>query len=66
MEVLYVVILLVLGGLMVAKPEFLWKLEHLLTVKDGEPTELYLTFMRLSGGFFVVAAIGCGLYLLLR
>ncbi|WP_297721169.1 DUF6199 family natural product biosynthesis protein [Intestinimonas sp.] len=63
---LYVVILLVLGGLMVAKPEFLWKLEHLLTVKDGEPTELYLTLMRLGGGFFVVAAIGCGLYLLLR
>ena len=34
--------LLILGILMLFKPELLWKIEHMFTVKNGEPTELYL------------------------
>lgn len=37
----------------VIKPGLLWRIEHVFTVKDGEPTELYLALMRLGGGFFI-------------
>lgn len=48
MDYLWLVILFVLGIMMVIKPEFLWKIEHIFTVKNGEPTELYLTLMLLT------------------
>lgn len=41
------------------KPGLLWRIEHVFTVKDGEPTELYLALMRLGGGGFHLAAIVC-------
>ena len=50
MEYLWLVLLAILGVAMVIKPELLWRIEHIFTVKDGEPTELYLAFMRLGGG----------------
>lgn len=34
-------LLFVMGVFMLVKPEFLWKLDHMFTVKNGEPTELY-------------------------
>lgn len=43
----------------VIKPGLLWRIEHVFTVKDGEPTELYLALMRLGGGFFIIAPIVC-------
>ena len=49
--------LLVLGILMLFKPELLWKIEHMFTVKNGEPTELYLAFMRVGGVFFLIASV---------
>ena len=52
-------LLAILGVAMVIKPELLWRIEHIFTVKDGEPTELYLALMRLGGGFFIIAAIVC-------
>ena len=48
--------LLILGILMLFKPELLWKIEHMFTVKNGEPTELYLAFMRVGGVFFLIAS----------
>ena len=49
--------LLILGILMLFKPELLWKTEHMFTVKNGEPPELYLAFMRVGGVFFLIASV---------
>ena len=49
--------LLIIGILMLFKPELLWKIEHMFTVKNGEPTELYLAFMRVGGVFFLIASV---------
>ena len=42
---------------MVINPELMWRIEHFFTVKNGEPTEFYITSMRLMGTFFLVCAI---------
>lgn len=57
MEYIWIVVLLLLGFAMLLKPEILWKIEHIFTVKNGEPTDLYLTLMRLGGIFFIGAGI---------
>lgn len=57
-----VILLLVLGFLMAWKPKLLWKIEHVFTVKDGEPTEMYLAFMRIGGIFFIFCAIFAMVY----
>ena len=46
--------LMVLGGLMIAKPELLWKLEHFLDVRDGHPSEWYVTKSRVGGTIFLI------------
>ena len=66
MEYLWVAALLILGVLMVWKPALLWKIEHIFTTKNGEPTELYLGLMRLGGAFFLICGICVVLYCLLR
>ena len=57
MDYLWDVILIVLGITMLLKPEFLWKIEHMFTVKNGEPSDLYLFLMRIGGIFFAGAGI---------
>lgn len=57
MDYIWLLVLLALGLLMILKPELLWKVEHLLTVEDGKPTELYLAGMRIGGAFFTICAI---------
>ena len=57
MEYLGLVALFVLGVLMFIKPQWLWKLEHLFSVKDGEPTDFYLSMMRIGGVVFAVIAV---------
>ena len=57
MEYLGLVALFVLGVLMFIKPQWLWKLEHLFSVKDGEPADFYLSMMRIGGVVFAVIAV---------
>ena len=57
MEYLGLILLFVLGVLMFLKPEVLWKLEHLFSVKGGEPTDFYLSMMRIGGVVFAVIAV---------
>lgn len=57
MDYIWIVVLVLLGFAMLLKPEILWKIEHIFTVKNGEPTDLYLTLMRLGGIFFIGAGI---------
>lgn len=42
-------ILIVLGGLSVINPEAAWKWEIGWKVKDAEPSDAYLLFVRISG-----------------
>ncbi len=44
--------LILIGSLMVAKPEWLWKLEHFLDTDGGSPLEWYKTKSRLGGVIF--------------
>lgn len=60
------ILLFILGLLMLFKPEFLWKLEHLFTVKSGSPTDLYITLMRLGGIVFTLTAAVAAAVLLLK
>ncbi|OUQ43747.1 nickel ABC transporter permease [Gemmiger sp. An120] len=57
MDYIWIVVLVLLGFAMLLKPEIIWKIEHIFTVKNGEPTDLYLTLMRLGGIFFIGAGI---------
>ncbi len=41
MNYLYLVLLLILGLFMTLKPDLMWKVEHFLSTKGGEPSELY-------------------------
>ena len=50
-------VLFVLGVIMFLKPEWLWKIEHLFSVKGGEPTDLYLSAMRIGGFIMAVIAV---------
>lgn len=63
MDYLWVLVLLILGVCMVCYPKILWKIENLFTVKNGEPTELYLVLMRIGGVFFIICSVGMIIYL---
>lgn len=57
MKYLGLIALFLLGILMLWKPEWLWKIEHLFSVKGGEPTDFYLTKMRIGGVIFTLIAV---------
>ena len=57
MEYIYIIILLIVGIIMIVNPELLWKIEHIFTVKNGEPTELYMAFTRIVGVLLVCVTI---------
>ena len=59
-EVIALVFLLGVGLLMLIKPEVVWKIDHCFTVKNGEPTELYLAITRVSGLVFAAIAVIAG------
>lgn len=57
MKYVELIALFVLGVLMFWKPELLWKIEHLFSVKGGEPTDFYLSKTRIGGVLFAVIAV---------
>jgi len=57
MKYVGLVALFALGVLMFWKPELLWKIEHLFSVKGGEPTDFYLSKTRIGGVIFAVIAV---------
>ena len=50
------------GILSLAKPELLWRMEHWLSVKDGEPTQFYLVASRIGGVLLIIT--GFAMFLL--
>ena len=51
------VLLFALGIMMISIPEKLWKLEHFLSVKNGEPSEFYIVMMRIGGVVFTSISV---------
>ena len=66
MEWMWILVLLVVGLMMLFRPELMFKIENLLITKNGEPTEFYLMMMRLGGLFFTICSIVVIFYLLTR
>ena len=62
MEYVGLLLLFLLGVLMFLKPELLWRIEHLFSVTGGEPTDFYLTLMRLGGLLFAIVAVIFAIY----
>ena len=56
-EIAACMFLFVLGLFMLIRPDIVWKLDHFLCVKSGEPADFYLAFARISGLIFVLIAI---------
>ena len=54
MMLLTAILFLVLGIFCVATPETIWQLQHMFTVKDGEPTTFALISIRVSGVLFLL------------
>ncbi len=59
------IFLYVLSILMIIKPKLLWKIENIFTVKNGEPTDFYITFLRINGVLLLIGAVIVTIYLLL-
>lgn len=55
-----------LGIFMLARPELCWKLEHFLDTIGGEPSDWYLTVIRLAGVVFLLLGVGILLFLLVE
>ncbi|MGI5998959.1 MAG: DUF6199 family natural product biosynthesis protein [Lutispora sp.] len=49
MKTLMGLILLIIGGLSAINPEFAWKWEMGWKVKNAEPSDAYLVYVRISG-----------------
>ena len=50
-------VVMIMGFLMILKPETLWKLKHRFSVKGGEPTEFYFTSSRILGVVCIIFAV---------
>lgn len=58
----WMALLLVISIFMIIKPELFWKIDHILTVKNGEPTEFSIALIRVGGALILILDI---VYLLL-
>ena len=65
MDYLGLIPLFVLGLAMIIKPEYLWEVEHIFAVDGVGRTGLYLTFIGVSGTFFMICSVAAALYVLL-
>ena len=48
---------LVLGIFCVVTPDTIWQLQHLLPVKDGEPTDFALISIRVGGVIYLLLSV---------
>lgn len=56
-KIMVCILLLASGLLMLIRPDLVWKIEHFLSVQNGEPTEWYLAIVRIIGLGFILNAI---------
>ena len=57
MTYLVVALLVAIGIFFTIKPNTVWKYNHYFTVKDGEPSDLYLICVRLTGVLFIILGL---------
>ena len=50
-------IIVAVGLWFLRAPDMVWELQHLLSVKDGEPTDFYLLSTRISGVILIIVGI---------
>lgn len=55
--ILILILFALLGIAMIFRPHFFWTVSQWLSVRDGEPTDLYIWFVRISGSIFLVLAV---------
>ena len=65
MDFIWLIVLAALGIAMMCKPKLLWRIDHMFTVKNGEPSDLYIALMRIGGVAFLLSALGIGAYVLI-
>lgn len=65
-ETLAVAFLLISGIVMIVNPMFVWKVDHYFTVRDGEPTDLYIQLVRILGVVCILVAVIGGLIFLIH
>ncbi len=51
------ILIIIMGFVSLFKPHVIWKIQHSLDVKNGEPTDGYLIFIRCVGVFAIVVGI---------
>ena len=54
-----IIIFLLMSLLMAVKPYAWWAFETLFTLKEGEPTDFYLTVIRIRGVVGIIIAVVC-------
>ena len=60
--ILFYIYAFVMGFLMMFFPEQMWKLQHWFSVKNGEPSDAYLTISRITGAIVWIGLIFFILY----
>lgn len=45
------------GVLMIAKPDLIWRMEHSGEISQKQPTEKYISTMRIGGSVCIVLAV---------
>lgn len=56
--ILILILFALLGIAMIFRPHFFWTVSQWLSVRDGEPTDLYIWFVRISGSIFLCSGSG--------
>ncbi len=56
-NLLYSALLLIAGVLLIVKPAWMWKVEHLFTARNEEPAEMYRVTARVGGALCLIAAV---------
>ena len=57
MSLYAVLVLMLAGALMIAKPDWFWQIDRVITMRSGEPRPMYLTLMRLLGAVLLVGPV---------
>ncbi|MBT1160687.1 MULTISPECIES: DUF6199 family natural product biosynthesis protein [Bifidobacterium] len=55
--VLLEIVLIAIGIVCLFAPNTMWRIEHVLSVRGGEPTDFYITMTRIGGVVALAAAV---------
>jgi len=53
------VLCIILGVVLIRKPDLFWEIEHYFSVKGGEPTSFYLELKRIVGIAVICGGVIC-------